>query len=253
MTANYEMMLLSTPKIHDQNKYHQESLIDFSTPMSTIPNVKPNSTIIEKLFEKFHEHKTHFSQTQNYLNQLDNHLRELTNILNQFQNSFDSYSPLKLTAEQLETRLIQMSSKREQIRSIISNYQQTFESKYSYVELLNALKLSLTQKTNLIEQICQDENEFKQRRAIDDKRIHQQEDILRNLIEKLVIQQKQIHESIEHRHVHRISFDCHTKQVNEFQILYEEYQQLQQDNQQLKQKTKENINKLYASINQQSE
>lgn len=244
--------MLSTPKPLDQSKY-QESLIDFSTPMSTISTAKSNSTIIDRLFEKFHEHKIHFSQTQTYLNQLDNHLHELTNILNQLQTSFDLHSSFKFTTEQLETRLLQMSNKREQIRSIVSNYQQIFESKYSYVELLNALKLSLTQTTNLIEQISYDEKQIEQRRTYHDKRIRQQEDILRNLIEKLLIQQKQTNESIENRHLHRTTFDFHTKQVNEFQILNEEYQQLQQENQQLKQKTKENINHLYASINQRSE
>lgn len=99
-----------------------ESLMDFSTPMSTMNNSRigqANGNILEKLFQKFHEHRTNFHQTQTYLNLLDNHLRELTNILHQIQNSLDHQSGLKSTTEHLETRVLQMSIKREQIRTVI--------------------------------------------------------------------------------------------------------------------------------------
>ena len=121
-----EFQMNSTPKIIDRSKFN-ESLMDFSTPMSTMNQSRmankspPNSNmnILEKLFQKFQEHRTNFHQTQTYLNLLDNHLRELTTILHQVQNSLDHQSILKSTTEHLETRLLQMSIKREQIRTVI--------------------------------------------------------------------------------------------------------------------------------------
>lgn len=116
----------STPKIIERNKYN-ESLMDFSTPMSTIvqsttARKSPSNgsmKIFDQVLQKFHEHRTNFGQTQSYLNLLDNHFRELTVVLHQLQNSLDHQSLLKSTTEQLETRLLQMSSKREQIRTVI--------------------------------------------------------------------------------------------------------------------------------------
>jgi UDP-N-acetylglucosamine transferase subunit ALG13 len=130
MNTSYD--LNSTPKTIDRSKYI-ESLMDFSTPMSTISNQwitiknsnELNSTILDKLLQKFNEHKIHFHNTQNYLNLLDNHLREITTVLNQLQNSLNQNSSLKTTTDQLETRLLQMSIKREQIRTVINNFYQS--------------------------------------------------------------------------------------------------------------------------------
>jgi UDP-N-acetylglucosamine transferase subunit ALG13 len=130
MNTSYDFN--STPKTIDRSKYI-ESLMDFSTPMSTISNQwittknvhEFNSTILDKLLLKFNEHKIHFHNTQNYLNLLDNHLHEITTILNQLQNSLDQNSSLKTTTNQLETRLLQMSIKREQIRTVINNFHQS--------------------------------------------------------------------------------------------------------------------------------
>ncbi len=133
MNTSYDFN--STPKALDRSKY-MESLMDFSTPMSTISNqnhstknLQENSsakcTLLDQLLQKFHEHQNHFHHTQNYLNLLDNHLREITNILHQLQNSFDQHSSLKTTTDQLETRLFQMSIKREQIRTVMSHFHQS--------------------------------------------------------------------------------------------------------------------------------
>lgn len=125
MNTSYD--LNSTPKLTDQNKYI-ESLMDFSTPMSTISTQtfnETNSTIVNKLLQKFHQHKTNFSNTQNHLNLLDNHLYELTIILNQLQISLNYNSLLKPTTDQLETRLLQMTTKREQIRKEFQHFNQS--------------------------------------------------------------------------------------------------------------------------------
>lgn len=117
MNTNYDMN--STPKTIEQSKYI-ESLMDFSTPMSNLSNQRvfhdSNRMIIDKLLQKFYEHKTNFNHTQTYLNLLDNHLRELTSILQRLQNCLDQHSLLKPTTDQLEIRLLQMATKREQIR-----------------------------------------------------------------------------------------------------------------------------------------
>lgn len=117
-----------TPKLLEQTK-HIDSLMDFSTPMSTIPTKtcpQTNSIVItNKLLEKFHEHKQNFSHTQNCLNSFDHHLSELTNILNQLQYSLNHNSSLKTATDQLETRLLQMSTKREQIRKNIQQLNQS--------------------------------------------------------------------------------------------------------------------------------
>ena len=129
MNTSYD--LNSTPKTINRSKYI-DSLMDYSTPMSTISNQistkgfnEDNSTIINKLLEKFHEHKTNFYQTQNHLYLLDNHLYEITIILNRLQNSLEQNSVLKSTTDQLETRLLQMTIKREQIQTAINHFQQS--------------------------------------------------------------------------------------------------------------------------------
>ncbi len=138
MNTSYDMN--STPKTIDQNKYI-ESLMDFSTPMSNISNsrlikIDSNRLIVDKLLRKFHEHKTNFNHTQTYLNLLDNHLRELTTILQQLHNSLDQHSSLKSTTDQLEIRLLQMSTKREQIRTYQSpSIHQTLDDLIHQVEI----------------------------------------------------------------------------------------------------------------------
>jgi hypothetical protein len=120
MNSSYD--LNSTPKTINRSKYI-ESLMDFSTPMSTV--TESNSTIVDKLLQKFDEHKNHFYQTQNYLYLLDNHFYEITTILNQLQNSLDQNSLLKPTTDQLEVRLLQMTIKREQIRTAVNHFHQS--------------------------------------------------------------------------------------------------------------------------------
>jgi hypothetical protein len=124
MNTSYD--LNSTPKTINRSKYI-DSLMDYSTPMSTISNVfnEDSSTIINKLLEKFNEHKNNFYQTQNHLYLLDNHLYEITTILNRLQNSLEQNSVLKSTTDQLETRLLQMTIKREQIQTAINHFQQS--------------------------------------------------------------------------------------------------------------------------------
>jgi hypothetical protein len=127
MNTSYDFN--STPKTIDRSKYI-ESLMDFSTPMSTISNhwmthESNNSTILDKLLQKFNEHKINFHNTQNYLHLLDNHLHEITAVLNQLQNSLDHHSSLKTTTDHFETRLLQMSIKREQIRTVMNNFHQS--------------------------------------------------------------------------------------------------------------------------------
>lgn len=263
--------------------------MDFSTPMSTIVHSgttrksqsNASMNILDKLLQKFHEHRTNFSQTQSYLNLLDNHIRELTIVLQQLQNSLDHQSLLKSTTDQLETRLVQMSSKREQIRTVIDQFQhqspgvnqtldeilhqvfcfsfivylihfsliffqispsRSVDSSISYPELITAIKLSFNQKKNFIDRIHQEENHLQYRTV----RIHQRQERLLQLIEKLLEQQKLNEKHLDF--VHSTSFELHAKQLQEFNELHEEYQFLQNENRQLKQMAKENIKTLYHFI-----
>ena len=145
----------------NRNTY-DESLMDFSTPMSTVPShwtenknfnetnkktfsdcdnnstinndmiieMKPNNndnnmTILDKFVQKLNEHKVNFYNTQRNLNLLDGHLCEITKVLNRLQNSLGHNSSLKTATNELETRLLQMSIKREQIRTAVNSFYQS--------------------------------------------------------------------------------------------------------------------------------
>ena len=240
-----------------------ESLMDFSTPMSNITNTRltdSNRMIVDKLLQKFYEHKTNFNRTQTYLNLLDNHIRELTNILQRLQNSLDQQSSLKPMTDQLEIRLLQMATKREQIRTHQSpSINQTLddlihqisplkskstETINSYPELIHAMKLSLNQKTNLLDHVHHEENRFTNR--ISNIQLKQQR--LLQLIEKLLEQEKTAEKSIQFTHLPKPQFERHSKQLNELNQLNEEYQLLQNENRRLKHNAKENIKTLYNFI-----
>ncbi|CAF0896835.1 unnamed protein product [Adineta steineri] len=302
MNTSYDLDS-STPNIINRNKYF-ESLMDFSTPMSTISTrwmnntktshsnekissdnsqnstvindtiVDMNDTIIDKLLQKFNEHKINFHNTQNYLNLLDNHLCEITTILNQLQNPLSYNSLLKPTTDELETRLLQMSIKREQIRTAINNFHQSptitetlndiiqqispstskrTDSTISYSELINAIKLSMKQKTNLIEHFYQEEIHMKHRINDYYSKMKQRQYLLLQLVEKILEQQKENEKYVEEINLDKPQFDKHSEQLTEFNKLNEEYQLLQDENRLLKYKTKENINKLYTFINQTTE
>lgn len=155
MNHGYEIN--STPK-HIPDMSYFEALMDFSTPMSTLStrwNVNPtmknphesqmnisakhdnnsselNETMInvhddhekvaDELLEKFRQHENHFRSTQTSLHRLDQHLCELGSVLRRLQASLDQNSSLRTTTDQLETRLIQMSTKRDQVRCAINHW-----------------------------------------------------------------------------------------------------------------------------------
>ena len=182
MNSSYEIN--STPKhIHDMSYF--EALMDFSTPMSTLStrwNVNPtmkhshesqmevspkhadnsselNETIInvhddhekmtDELLEKFRQHENHFRSTQTSLHRLDQHLCELGSVLRRLQASLDQNSSLRTTTDQLETRLIQMSTKREQVRCAIDQWNhspvisQTLNDMIQQVHTLSLLFVSM--------------------------------------------------------------------------------------------------------------
>ena len=151
MNTSYDSIF--TPKTLDERRYF-DTLVDFSTPMSTLSTrfgMNPtaskhcldysertpsdrdhnltviedcphsNQEIIDQLLEKFNAHKNHFHSTQNHLHLLDGHLHEISGVLHQLQNSLDRHSSLKSTADHLETRVLQMTTKREQIRCAMDN------------------------------------------------------------------------------------------------------------------------------------
>ncbi|CAF1383076.1 unnamed protein product [Adineta ricciae] len=284
---NTSYMSNSSPNAIPRNKY-LDSLMDFSTPMSgtskhpfersqsstviEMTDKHQQETIVDQLQQKFREHEMNFQQTQTYLHSLDEHLRELTVILNQLQQSFAYHSLLKPTAEQLETRLLQMSTKREQIRLMAKNLYQSptisqtlndiiqqispSSSKLPssmmdyYGELINAGRLSMNQKNNLIERFHHEQIHRKHRTNDHHLKIQQRQEILLQLIEKLHEQHKQNERSIEIFSIDKPQFDHHNEQFTELNKLIDEYQILQDENRLLKSRAKENIKALYTVINQ---
>ncbi|CAF0741560.1 unnamed protein product [Rotaria sordida] len=316
MNASYD--LTTTPKTINRSKYI-ESLMDFSTPMSTISNrwisnttIKNfnefdekissdnvinlpiindkiihinnnnnnnnnNQIIIDQLLKKFHEHKINFHNTQNYLNLLDDHLREITTVLNQLQNFLEQNSSLKTTTDQIETRLLQMSTKREQIRTAINNFHQsptinqtlndiiqqisprtsnitiTTDPMIYCTELINAVQLNINQRTNLIERFYHEQNRIKHRTDDYYAKFKQRQEFLMQLVEKIIEQQKINEKYIETININKPQFNKHREQLTELNKLTEEYQILQDENRLLKHRAKENIQTLYNSINQVTE
>ncbi|CAF0740781.1 unnamed protein product [Rotaria sp. Silwood1] len=291
---NTSYALNSTPKTINQSKYI-ESLMDFSTPMSTISNRwisnttlindkiihiqnnTNNETIIEQLLNKFNECKINFHHTKNYLNLLDSHLCEVKTVLNQLQNLLEQNSSLKTTTDQLETRLLQISIKREQIHTSINNFylsptiNQTLNNSFQQIlprssnigistdpmmyctELINAVKSSINQRTNLIERFYHEQNRIKHQTNDYYSRFQQRQEFLMQLVEKIIDQQKINEKYIETINIDQPQFDNHREQLAELNKLNEEYQLLQDENLLLKHKAKDNIQKLYNSINQVTE
>ncbi|UJR33370.1 hypothetical protein I4U23_020818 [Adineta vaga] len=301
---NTSYMSNSSSETINRNKYI-DSLIDFSTPMSSVSkqwknqeqissNHSNNSTVINetmldmnnnhnhetiigKFLEKFREHETNFQQTQTCLHSLDGHLREITNILNQLEHSFDYHSVIKSTTDQLQTRLLQMSTKREQIRTITKNFYQSptiiqtlndiiqqispSTSKLTmstdpmiyYNELINAVRLSLNQKNHLIERFHHEQMHRKHRTNDYHLKIQERQKILLQLMEKFHEQQKQNENYIERFQIDKPKFNHHNEHLTELNKLIEEYQTLQEENRLLKHQAKENIRTLYTFISQTTE
>ena len=109
------------------------------------------------------------------------------------------------------------------------------------MELINAVKLSLNQKGHLLERYHQEENHLKDRTT----RMQQRQQILLQLIEKLLEQQKN---NEKHLDLTNPSFEPHAKHLQELNELNEEYQFLQNENRQLKQMAKENVKTLHHFI-----
>jgi hypothetical protein len=122
-----------------------------------------------------------------------------------------------------------------------------------YTELINAVKLSLNQKTNLIERFHYEHKQINHRMNDYHLKIQQRQQLLMQLVEKILKQQNSNEKYIEMININKPQFDYHTKQLIEFHKLNEEYQILQDENRELKQKAKENIKTLYNFINQTTE
>jgi len=122
-----------------------------------------------------------------------------------------------------------------------------------YTELTNAVKLSLNQKTNLIERFHYEQKQINHRTNNYHLKIQQRQQLLMQLVEKILKQQNSNEKYVEIININKSQFDYHTKQLIEFNKLNEEYQILQDENRQLKQKAKENIKTLYNFINQTTE
>jgi hypothetical protein len=122
-----------------------------------------------------------------------------------------------------------------------------------YTELINAIKLSLNQKTNLIEHFHHEETQLQHRTNDYHCKIQQRQQLLLQLVEKILEQQRTNEKYIKLRNLNQSQFDHHTKQFNEFTKLHEEYQILQEENRQLKNQAKENIKTLYNFVNQTTE
>jgi hypothetical protein len=111
------------------------------------------------------------------------------------------------------------------------------------------MKLSLNQKTNLFEHIHHEENCLQHRMT----NIQLKQQILLQLIEKLLEQEKVNEKWIQFINLPKPQFERHNKQLNQLNQLNEEYQLLQNENRRLKQNAKENIKTLYNFINQTTE
>jgi hypothetical protein len=115
------------------------------------------------------------------------------------------------------------------------------------------VKLSLDQKSNLIERSSHEQDHIKHRADDYHSKIKQRQLLLMQLVEKIVEQQKTNEKSIEKLDIEKPHFDNHSEHLTEFTKLTEEYQMLQDQNRMLKHKAKENIKTLYTFINQATE
>jgi hypothetical protein len=112
------------------------------------------------------------------------------------------------------------------------------------------MKLSLNQKTNLLDYIHHEENHVKHRMT--NSQLKQQK--LLQLIDKLLEQEKISEKYLRLPNLPKPEFEHHhAKQFIELNQLNDEYQLLQNENRQLKQNAKENIKTLYNFINQITE
>ena len=123
----------------------------------------------------------------------------------------------------------------------------------SYAELINSVKLSINQKINLIERFHHEQNHLKHRMNDYHSKIQQRQQLLMQLVEKILEQQKTNERYVEKQNIDKPQFHSHSKQLAEFNQLTEEYQILQDENRLLKHRAKENIKSLYNFINQDNE
>jgi hypothetical protein len=119
--------------------------------------------------------------------------------------------------------------------------------------LINAVKLSINQKSNLIERVHHEQNYIKYRTNDYQSKTKQRQQLLMQLVDKLLEQQKTNEKYMETINIDKPQFDNHAEQLAEFNKLTEEYQILQDENRLLKHQAKENIKTLYTFINQATE
>ena len=119
-----------------------------------------------------------------------------------------------------------------------------------YNELIDIVKLSINQQTNLVERFHYEHNRLKHR--IDDyhSKIKQRHQLLMQLVEQIVDRQITNEKYIETINMNKAQFDNHTERIAELIKLTEECQILQDENRFLKYRAKENIQTLYSCINQ---
>ncbi|CAF0956984.1 unnamed protein product [Rotaria magnacalcarata] len=257
--------------------YSDTSSIPIIINNKNIHNYHRNETVFDQLLQKLNQHESNVNHTQNNLHLLDNHLHELTKVLNQFNNVLNYNSSLKADTDLLETRLLQMSIKQKQIRIAIDNFHQSSTMRHAldnmnqkissrisngtvatnpmmyYNDLIMAVNSSINQSTNSIERFHHEQNRIKHRTEDYYTKLRQRQELLIQLVEKIIEQQKTSEKYIEAININKSEFDSHREQLAEFNKLTEEYQIVQDENRSLKHKAKENIQILYNFINQLTE
>ena len=215
------------------------SLIDFSTPRSSVSNRWTEGKIRRELFDKFRQHEIHWQQTQNSLNEFDRHLANFNEILQQLKQS-----TRPLPTDELELRVLQMSTKREQIRSNLDhtlNASIGETTRKTYGELIKAIESNLKQKFDLTEKFVSKDKLVQ---------VQHRHELLRQHLNKLLEQQRQTEESLHRIQMRKPQFDHHAEQMAEFQQLNEEFENLYEENRLLKRQAKENVRTLYNFLNE---
>lgn len=234
MNRSYEYD--STPKPFNRSKYI-ESVMDFSTPMSTIStrwmmnnsqlkNSIDDNNVYDQLLRKLHEYKVSFYHTKNYLHLLDIHLHGLTKFLNQEKCLSDSNSLLRT--------ILQMSVKLDYIRKAMNYVPQSPKLVETIQKMIEDIRnISVSSQTSTV--------------RTDDyyTKLQQRQELLLELADKIVEQQK----FMEKANLNKPKFDNHNERLVELQKLTDEYQSLQDENRLLKNKIKANIQILNIFIN----
>lgn len=110
----------STPDLRRERSLI-ESLIDFSTPMSTLTSKLDDKqeTTVEKLQDALNQYEKDFGQTKNYLKLLDVDLNALNSTLEEFKRKFDEDNFLSSNRSFVENQLEEINNKTKEVQKMV--------------------------------------------------------------------------------------------------------------------------------------